>query len=132
MVSCRILRSDSACALPLPSASASAKFAKRTVNQSHAEIAPINPAGASPVPSERLEPEQGGKGTAGFDDEHDRVPDHLTGIELSDSIDDCPLVEGREKRTSLPASGRFPHGSHTPAKYEMLNDRTKAQEPGGN
>ena len=35
MVSERALRKVSACALPRPSAMASAKFAKRTVNQSH-------------------------------------------------------------------------------------------------
>jgi hypothetical protein len=38
MVSCRPRRSAAACAFPLPSAIASAKFAKRTVNQSHNAI----------------------------------------------------------------------------------------------
>ena len=47
-VFCLRPRRLAACALLLPSASASAKFAKSTVNQSHSEIAKINPAGASP------------------------------------------------------------------------------------
>ena len=46
----RVLRSASACALPRPSAIASAKLANSTVNHSHAAIAKINPAGASPLP----------------------------------------------------------------------------------
>ena len=47
-MSLRALRSVSACALPRPSAIASAKFAKRTVNQSQSEIARMKPARASP------------------------------------------------------------------------------------
>jgi hypothetical protein len=47
-MSLRALRSESACALPRPSAIASAKLAKSTVNQSQSEIARMNPAGASP------------------------------------------------------------------------------------
>ena len=39
-----VRRRASACALPRPSATASAKFAKSTVNQSHAEMAKSNPA----------------------------------------------------------------------------------------
>jgi len=46
----RALRSESACALPRPSAMASAKFAKSTVNQSQSETARMKPAGASPLP----------------------------------------------------------------------------------
>ena len=44
-VSWRILRSVSACALPRPSATASAKFAKSTVNHSHSVIAIENHSG---------------------------------------------------------------------------------------
>src|SRR5262245_4589880 len=45
VVSCRRPRSAAACALPRPSASASAKLAKGTVNQSQAETLPVNHAG---------------------------------------------------------------------------------------
>src|SRR5262245_4061670 len=41
----------SACALPRPSAMASAKFANSTVNQSHSDTAKMNHAGASPLPT---------------------------------------------------------------------------------
>ncbi|MDR8957034.1 hypothetical protein FEP76_05558 [Burkholderia multivorans] len=44
------LRSDAACAFERPSASASAKFANSTVNQSHSAIARMKPAGASACP----------------------------------------------------------------------------------
>ena len=40
MVAARVFRSSSACALPRPSATASAKFAKSTVNQSQAATRP--------------------------------------------------------------------------------------------
>src|SRR5579872_6655586 len=46
----RARRSASACALPRPSASASAKFAKTTVNHSQIATLPMNGAGASPFP----------------------------------------------------------------------------------
>ena len=47
----RALRRDAACALPRPSAMASAKFAKSTVNQSHRETQKMNQPGASPLPT---------------------------------------------------------------------------------
>ncbi len=46
----RILRNPSAWARPRPSASASAKFAKSTVNHSQIATLQINPAEASPLP----------------------------------------------------------------------------------
>ncbi len=45
------LRSEAAWALLRPSASASAKLAKSTVNHSHSEIARMKDAGASPLPT---------------------------------------------------------------------------------
>ena len=47
---CLAPRSAAACALLRPSASASAKLANSTVNHSHSVVAPMNQAGASPVP----------------------------------------------------------------------------------
>ncbi len=47
---CFKARNDSACALLRPSASASAKLANRTVNQSQTEIARMNAEEASPLP----------------------------------------------------------------------------------
>src|SRR5262245_5545933 len=51
MMSRRAFLRLSACALPRPSAIASAKLANRTVNQSQSETAKMNHAGASPAPS---------------------------------------------------------------------------------
>jgi len=42
MVSLRVLRRVAACALPRPSATASAKLANRTVNHSQSAIWPMN------------------------------------------------------------------------------------------
>ena len=53
VVSLRILRSVAACALPRPSATASAKLAKTTVNQSQSVTAPVNQSGARAVGRER-------------------------------------------------------------------------------
>jgi hypothetical protein len=50
LMDCFKPRSDAACALLRPSASASAKLANSTVNHSHADTANMNPAGASPWP----------------------------------------------------------------------------------
>ena len=47
----RALRKDAAWALPRPSAMASAKLAKSTVNQSHTDTQKMNEAGASPLPT---------------------------------------------------------------------------------
>ena len=69
----RALRSASAWALPRPSAIASAKLAKSTVNQSQSEIARMKPAGASPWPEQRLDEEDRREHAADQHDEHDRV-----------------------------------------------------------
>src|SRR5215471_6536731 len=53
VVSVLVLRSVSACALPRPSAMASAKFANSTVNHSHSVICSVNPARAAPVAKSR-------------------------------------------------------------------------------
>ena len=47
----RAFRSDAACALPRPSAIASAKLAKSTVNQSQTDTQKMNHGGASPRPT---------------------------------------------------------------------------------
>src|SRR5581483_53659 len=52
-LSVRVLRSDSACALPRPSATASAKLANSTVNQSHKMIWNAKPRPAAPVKRSR-------------------------------------------------------------------------------
>ncbi|MBP1597535.1 MAG: hypothetical protein H6Q05_2912 [Acidobacteria bacterium] len=49
MVSERVLRSESACALPRPSAMASAKFANKTVNHNHSVICRLKPNWVPPL-----------------------------------------------------------------------------------
>ena len=51
MVVCLRLRSDAACALLRPSASASAKLANNTVNHSQMLVARMKPGLASPCPN---------------------------------------------------------------------------------
>ena len=53
-VSVRVLRNDSACALPRPSAIASAKLANRTVNQSHTMIWNVKARFPPPVTRSRM------------------------------------------------------------------------------
>ena len=74
-VSLRILRSASAWALPRPSATASAKLAKRTVNQSQSVTATGEPERRrrSARCDEVAQPEQRGEDAADLDHEHDRV-----------------------------------------------------------
>ncbi len=92
-VSCRALRSDSACALPRPSATASEKFANRTVNHSQSAIAPMNPVGASPCPSESLDPQCGGQYAPNFHNEHDRVAHHRARVKFHKGFHDRALVD---------------------------------------
>src|SRR3984885_7491941 len=52
-LSVRVFRSDSACALPRPSATASAKLANNTVNHSHRMIWKVKPNPSPPVTTSR-------------------------------------------------------------------------------
>ena len=81
-------RSDAACALLRPSASASAKLANSTVNHSQNATARMNPAGASPLPRQGLQPQHRGEDAAAVDDEHHRVAPLLARMELAQRIDD--------------------------------------------
>src|SRR5690606_21857870 len=56
MTRLRVERNASACALPRPSATASAALANRTVNHNQADTDQMNPAGASPWPSRACVP----------------------------------------------------------------------------
>ncbi len=82
----RALRRAWAWAFPRPSASASGRLAKRTVNQSQSETAPMNHAGASPAP-ERLDPEDRRHHASDLDDEHHGVPRHGPRVQLHERID---------------------------------------------
>ena len=96
MVSVRARRSVAACALPRPSAIASAKFANSTVNQSQAVICSSKPRPCRPAAACRRS-SRVVIALAHLDDEHDRVPHHDARIEL---------LHRRQQR--LPDDGRVP------------------------
>jgi hypothetical protein len=99
--SLRALRSVSACALPRPSAIASAKFAKRTVNQSQSETARMKPA-APRRADERLHEEPRREDAPDLDDEHDGVAHLVARVELAERVDDGAPDDGAvEERARL-------------------------------
>ena len=83
-VSVRVRRKASACALPRPSATASAKLANSTVNHSHSGDLPGKPGGA--IAEEVAQPEYRHQCRHHLGHKHDRVLRHLARIELSESI----------------------------------------------
>ncbi len=94
VVSERALRSVSACALPRPSAIASAKLAKRTVNHSQSVICSSKP---KPERCSNVVAHQviGGDHRADFDDQHHGILHQRARIELDEGVahrsaDDCP------------------------------------------
>ena len=86
-VSVRVLRRLSACALPRPSAIASAKLANSTVNHSHSAIC------SSKIATDRVSRDrvanqaQRGQDAGHLDHEHDRILDHQARVELAHRID---------------------------------------------
>ena len=91
MVSVLVLRRVSACALPRPSAMASAKLANSTVNQSQSVICAAKPT----LRSVRNRGPDGGHHRADLHHEHDRVLHHAARIQLAERIHDGALHDGR-------------------------------------
>ena len=83
MMSVRVALRLAAWALPRPSATASAKLAKSSVNQSQRMIWKVKPrfAGAG---REVAQEEDGGEERHDLDDEHHRVADHRPRVELGE------------------------------------------------
>ncbi len=104
----RALRSASACALPRPSAIASAKLAKSTVNQSQSETARMNQAGASPL-AERA-PGRRGRVVRTLPTSTTNITGLRTwwrGSSLRNDVDDRAAHDlGVEERTGLGVCGR--------------------------
>ncbi len=90
-------RRVSACALPRPSAMASAKLAKSTVNQSQSEMARMNPVERFAVTDERLEKERRREDAADLDDEHDRILELMSWVELLKDSTTARLTMGASK-----------------------------------
>ena len=106
----RIRRSDSAWALPRPSATASAKLAKTTVNHSHMLTESVNQPGAAlrRVGDAVAQPEQRGEDAAHLDHEHDRVLRHQPRVELAQALERPPAEGGRDRKARA-SSIRFGH-----------------------
>ena len=87
IVSERVLRSVSACALPRPSATASAKFANSTVNQRNPATSAANTFWFDARRSEVGEEQDRREHAADLDDEHHRVLQQVTRVELDEAVD---------------------------------------------
>ena len=90
VVSERVLRRVSAWALPRPSATASAKLANSTVNQSQSGDQPGEHVLRGVGGAEVLEEQDGGEDAADLDHEHHRVAGHLARVELAEGVDATP------------------------------------------
>ena len=110
-VSLRARRRVSACALPRPSAIASAKLAKSTVNQSQTvtpKMKPRSPASAGI--DQRAHELDGGDDAADLDDEHHRVLAPAAWIELLEGVDDGAAGNLRvEERGGAARAARLGH-----------------------
>ena len=85
-VSLRVLRKESACALPRPSATASAKLANSTVNHSQKAIWPENSGEAEPVTRSRTKNRRHDR-RDGLGDEDDGIAGERPRIELAERVD---------------------------------------------
>ena len=100
MVSVLALRSVAACALPRPSAIASAKLAKSTVNQSQNATWPVKSGCPRPA-GELLHPDDRREQAADLDDEHHRVLDLNPRIQLSERVGNRRLDDARIPNRNL-------------------------------
>ncbi len=93
-VSERVLRKVSAWALPRPSATASAKLANSTVNHNQIATSPMKTLSElrrGQVPEEQHR----GPHAADQHDEHHRIAELLTRVELDEGVADGPAHDGR-------------------------------------
>ena len=96
------LASESAWALPRPSAIASAKLANSTVNHSQAETPRMNPGDSVPAIQNGLDAQAGREDAADEHGEHHRVAELPARIELPKRIDHRPPHDRRiEQRSSV-------------------------------
>ena len=114
-VSVRVLRRLSACALPRPSAIASAKFANSTVNHSHSAIWNSNPASAILLRHRVAKQREHHQHAGDFDHEHHRISNHPA-PPGSSLVNDS--IAARETIFAIPKCGSLAiaHG----VKYQSL------------
>ena len=133
-ISVRAFRSESACALPRPSAIASAKLAKRTVNHSQSEMARMNLealALAHEPASARF-----AQDAADLDNEHDGVA-HLmargSSLRKESTIARRTIGGSKSARSAPLAVRRGPRGRQRPHRHIGLGRhrrRARAAQPG--
>ncbi len=127
----RALRREAACALPRPSAMASAKFANSTVNHSQTDTAEDEPARRFPRADQRLDPEEGREDGADVDHEHHRVPhlalDRQLAERIADRLPDDPGVE--ERCAPGHRAGHVCRSLLRRDQGEVLDDRARAPAP---
>ncbi len=130
-----VRRRASACALPRPSATASAKLAKSTVNQSHAAIAKSKPAEPVCLTQVAHEEDRRCRGPD-FDDEHHRVASLPARIELLERIaesarDDRPIEERTRFGTALQAASDSASRTSFLAERGDVRRSGRASRPAG-
>ena len=104
-VSVRALRSVSAWALPRPSATASAKLAKSTVNHSHAATRPANRFWVPDRGAQVSDEQERGEHAAELHHEHHRVADHGSWRQLDEAVAHRPSHNRRVHHGLLCSGG---------------------------
>ena len=107
IVSVRALRSVAACALPRPSATASAKLANSTVIHSQRMIWKVKPRWSAAGDQLAHEDDRGER-RDDLDDEHHRVPDQHPRIELDERLPDRRHEDRRVQHRGLRAAHVVP------------------------
>ena len=127
-VSERVLRSVSACALPRPSATASAKLANSTVNQRNSATSPANTFSFVRRRPEVLEEEDVVSTLPTSDHEHHRVAHQVRGLSLTKLSPTARSQRSRVRRSlavSLGASEWLPTQSRI---FELLDDGAERED----
>ena len=123
-VSDRVLRSVSACALPRPSAIASAKFANSTVNQRNSATRPVKTFSFVDEEPRSLKNRIVVSTDAHPDDEHHRVAHERPRVQLDEAVARSPAAGSPVRRTWChEASGAAPFSQI----FELLDDGAERQ-----
>ena len=123
-------RNVAACALPRPSAIASAKLPNTTVSHSHTATVTVYQAevvaGEHHRRRSQYDPDDGRDDGADLDDEHHRVAHHVARVELADAVERGPggSISPREQRTSAGA------GRSSPGLLVIARLRSRTLTPG--
>ena len=121
MVSVLARRSVAACALPRPSATASARLAKTTVSHSQTDDQP----GERPTGRDR---QDGGEHRADLDDEHHRVAPQGARVELAQRVRQRPQqLPGVEQAAADPVRARAGRRRRVALATAVTDGRRRSQ-----